>query len=207
LTKESQDATITFEKEVATLTVALRWQQSCHDMTEEATMDLGLLILRVVVGLTLAAHGSQKLFGWFGGHGLAGTGSFLEQLGFRPGKLQAFLSGSAEAGGGLLLAAGLFTPLAAAAVVAVMFVAIVSVGLAKGFFAQNGGFEYPMVLATIATAVAFAGPGSLSLDRALGIPWQGPSWGLAALGAGLLMGAAPLLARKKASAARAQQAA
>src|SRR5580765_1870434 len=97
-------------------------------------MDLGLLILRVVVGLTLAAHGSQKLFGWFGGYGLAGTGSFLEQLGFRPGRVQAFLAGAAEAGGGLLLAAGLFTPLAAAAIVAVMFVAIVSVHWPKGFF-------------------------------------------------------------------------
>ena len=68
-------------------------------------MDIGLLILRVVVGLTLAAHGNQKLFGWFGGHGLAGTGSFMEQLGFRPGKVQAFLAGAAVAGGGLLLAA------------------------------------------------------------------------------------------------------
>jgi putative oxidoreductase len=176
-------------------------------MTEEVDMDLGLLILRVVVGLTLAAHGSQKLFGWFGGHGLAGTGAFLETLGFRPGKLQAFLSGSAEAGGGLLLAAGLFTPLAAATVVAVMFVAAVSVGLAKGFFAQNGGIEYPMVLATVALAMAFTGPGALSLDRALEISWQGASWGFAALGAGILMGAVPLVARQAGRVAQAQKAA
>ena len=170
-------------------------------------MDLGLLILRVVVGLTLAAHGSQKLFGWFGGHGIAGTGSFLEQLGFRPGKVQAFLSGMAEAGGGLLLAAGLFTPLAAAAVVAVMFVAAVSVGLPKGFFAQNGGFEYSMVLAAAALAVAFTGPGAFSLDGVLGIPWQGATWGLAAMGAGLLGGAAPLVARKAGGGAVARKAA
>jgi len=170
-------------------------------------MDLGLLILRVVVGLTLAAHGGQKLFGWFGGHGLAGTGAFLEQLGFRPGKVQAFLSGMAETGGGLLLAAGLFTPLAAAAVVAVMFVAIVSVGLPKGFFVQNGGFEYPMVLAAAAVALAFVGPGELSIDRALGIAGQGMAWGFAALGAGLLMGAAPLVARKAGQAAGARKAA
>jgi putative oxidoreductase len=170
-------------------------------------MDLGLLILRVVVGLTLAAHGSQKLFGWFGGYGLAGTGAFLEQLGFRPGKAQAFLSGAAEAGGGLLLAAGLFTPVAAAAIVSVMFVAIVSVHWTKGFFTQNGGFEFPLALASAAVALAFAGPGALSLDHVLGLSWQGETWGLAALGAGLLMGAAPLLARAKAPAAEAQQAA
>jgi len=170
-------------------------------------MDLGLLLLRAVVGLTLAAHGTQKLFGWFGGYGLAGTGSFLETLGFRPGRLQAFLAGAAEAGGGLLLAAGLFTPLAAAAIVAVMFVAIVSVHMAKGFFVQNGGFEYPLILGTIATAVAFTGPGNLSLDRALGVSWQGASWGLAALAAGILMGAAPLVARKAGQAVQAQKAA
>jgi len=170
-------------------------------------MDLGLLILRVIVGLTLVAHGSQKLFGWFGGNGLAGTGAFLEKLGFRPGKVQAFLSGTAEAGGGLLLAAGLLTPLAAAAVVAVMFVAIVSVGLPKGFFVQNGGFEYPMVLAAAALAVTFIGPGAISLDSVLGIPWQGVSWGLAALGAGLLVGSVPLVARKVGQATEARKAA
>ncbi len=121
-------------------------------------MDLGILVLRLVVGLTLAAHGSQKLFGWFGGHGLAGTGSFLEQLGFRPGRVQAALSGLAEAGGGLLLAAGFATPLAAAAIVAVMLVAVVSVNLAKGFFVQNGGYEYPLVLAASAARGRVRGP-------------------------------------------------
>ncbi|MGH9442700.1 MAG: DoxX family protein [Thermoanaerobaculia bacterium] len=160
-------------------------------------MDLGILILRLVVGLTLAAHGSQKLFGWFGGYGLSGTGAFMEQqLGFRPGRLHAALSGLAEAGGGLLLAAGLFTPLAAAAIVSVMFVAIVSVHLAKGFFTQNGGLEFPLVVASSSVAVAFTGPGAVSFDRVLGIAWQGEAWGIAALVAGLLMGAAPLLARK-----------
>jgi putative oxidoreductase len=170
-------------------------------------MDLGLLILRVVVGLTLAAHGSQKLFGWFGGYGLAGTGSFLEQLGFRPGKAQAFFAGLAEAGGGLLLAAGFLMPVAAATIFSVMFVAVMSVHREKGFFVQNGGLEYPMTLGAVATALAFTGPGAFSFDRALGLFWQGASWGLAALGAGLLMGAAPLFARTKAPAAKAQQAA
>jgi putative oxidoreductase len=195
---KAKDGTMAFEKEVATKQVA---------PSQEVVMDLGLLILRVVVGLTLAAHGSQKLFGWFGGYGLAGTGSFLESLGFRPGKVQAFLSGAAEAGGGLLLAAGLFTPLGAAAIVAVMFVAIVSVQLSKGFFVQNGGFEYPMTLGAVGAAVAFTGPGALSFDRALGIAWQGDAWGFAALVAGLLMAAAPLLARKREQATQAQKAA
>lgn len=170
-------------------------------------MDLGILVLRTVVGLTLAAHGSQKLFGWFGGYGLAGTGSFLEKLGFRPGRVQAVLSGLAETGGGLLLAAGLATPLAAAAIVAVMFVAVVSVSLAKGFFAQNGGYEYPLVLAASAVAVAFAGPGALSLDSALGLFGSGAGWGFASLATGLLLGAGPLVLRRAAAPAREQKAA
>ena len=100
-------------------------------------MSLGLLILRLVVGLSLAAHGTQKLFGWFGGYGLKGTGQFLEQLGFRPGRLQALQAGLAETLGGLFLAAGFLTPAAAAAVVAVMLVAAVSVHLKNGFFAPG----------------------------------------------------------------------
>lgn len=102
-------------------------------------MDLGLLIVRLVIGITLAAHGSQKLLGWFGGGGIAGTGPFFEQLGFRPGRLHAALAGIAETGGGLLLAAGLLTPLAAAAILGVMVVAVGSVHGKKGFFLQNGG--------------------------------------------------------------------
>jgi putative oxidoreductase len=164
-------------------------------------MKLIVLIVRLLIGGLFVGHGTQKLFGWFGGYGLEGTGGFMEQLGFRPGRLHATLSGLAEAGGGLILAAGLFTPVAAAAIVSVMFVAIVSVHFAKGFFAQNGGYEYPLVLATIAVAIAFTGPGAVSLDGALGLSWQGVSWGIAALAAGLLMGAGPLIARKPVPAA------
>src|SRR6266540_6067060 len=101
----------------------------------EVGMNIGLLVLRLVVGLTLAAHGAQKLFGWFGGYGIAGTGQFLEQLGFRPGRLHAAQAGIVEVVGGLFLAAGLLTPAAAAAVVAVMLVAAVSVHVKNGFFA------------------------------------------------------------------------
>ena len=159
-------------------------------------MSFGLLILRLAVGLTLAAHGAQKVFGWFGGYGLAGTGQFFEQLGFRPGRVQAALAGTAELVGGLFLAAGFLTPAAAAAIVAVMLVAAVSVHIKKGFFATNGGYEYTLVLGGAALALAFTGPGAFSLDQALGISWSGDAWGLASLAAGLIGGALPLLARK-----------
>jgi putative oxidoreductase len=170
-------------------------------------MSLGLLILRVVVGLTLAAHAAQKLFGWFGGYGLTGTGQFFEQLGFRPGRLQAALAGGAELVAGLFLAAGFLTPLASAAVIAVMLVAAVSVHLKGGFFASNGGFEYTLILAGAALALAFTGPGTFSIDQALGIAWSGEVWGFAALAAGLVGGAAPLLGRSRPATASAQQAA
>lgn len=159
-------------------------------------MSIGLLILRLVVGLSLAAHGAQKLFGWFGGHGLAGTGKFLEQLGFRPGRAHAVQAGIAEAVGGLFLAAGLLTPFAAAAVVAVMLVAAVSVHVKNGFFAQGGGYEYTLVLGAAALALAFTGPGAVSVDQALGLSWSSALWGPVALAAGLVGGAVPLIARK-----------
>jgi putative oxidoreductase len=158
-------------------------------------MVVGLLLIRFVVGLALAAHGSQKLFGWFGGYGIAGTGQFLEQLGFRPGRLHAALAGSAEVAAGLFLAAGFLTPAAAATIVAVMLVAAVSAHRRNGFFVQNGGFEYPFVLGAIALALAFTGPGDVSLDRALGMSWTGSAWGLAALAVGLIGGSVALLAR------------
>src|ERR1051326_3975018 len=103
----------------------------------------GLLVARLVFGLSLAAHGSQKLFGWFGGYGLAGTGGFFEQLGYRPGKAFAALAGLAEFGGGLFIALGLLGPVGAALTISVMIVAAVTVHLAKGFFASAGGYELP----------------------------------------------------------------
>src|SRR6266545_6485745 len=109
-------------------------------------MSMALLLLRMVVGLTLAAHGSQKLFGWFGGGGVDGTARVMEQLGFVPGRRSAVIAGLAEAGGGVLLALGAATPVAAAVLLAVMMVAIVSVHLRQGFFVMQGGYEYPMVL-------------------------------------------------------------
>ena len=132
-------------------------------------MSAGLLLVRLVLGLGFAAHGSQKLFGWFGGHGLEGTGGFFEGLGFRPGKRFALLAGLGEMGGGLLLALGLFGPAGPALMVTVMIVAAVSVHVRNGFFASSNGIEMPMLYAAGATAIAFAGPGAWSLDAALGL--------------------------------------
>jgi len=163
-------------------------------------MDIGLLVLRLAVGLILAAHGAQKLFGWFGGYGIAGTAGFFESLGFRPGKLQALLAGSAEFFGGLLLAAGLATPLAALLIVSVMLVAIVSVHAGKGLFASKGGYEYNLVLAATAAALAFTGPGAWSIDALAGFATGGWRSGVGAVVLGLAGGAGALLARAPKSA-------
>jgi len=164
---------------------------------EGMVMDFGLFLLRVVVGLTLAAHGSQKLFGWFGGGGVAGTAPVMETLGFVPGKRAAWMAGLAEAGGGLLLALGAATPLASAVVLGVMLVAIVSAHLKNGFFVMNHGYEYPMVLATAALSVAFTGPGRLSIDALAGLHGSGPGWALAALVVGSGGAAIQLAARRR----------
>ncbi len=143
-------------------------------------MDIALLLIRITVGGILAAHGLQKLFGWFGGHGIHGTAGFLESLGFRPGRAYAWLLGGAELLGGLALAAGLLTPLAAAAVAGVMLAAIAAVHWDKGFFAQAGGYEFPWALALVAIALAFSGGGRYSVDQALGWSLDGPEWGITA---------------------------
>lgn len=160
-------------------------------------MDIGLLLIRIVVGLTMAGHGAQKLFGWFGGYGLSGTGGFMESLGFVPGRRAALAAGLAEALGGLLLALGLVTPLAAAAIVAVMLVAVATVHLSKGFFVTAGGYEYNLVLAAAALVLAFTGPGAWSLDALLELGWQGVAWGVGALALGLVGAAGRLLTRQR----------
>jgi putative oxidoreductase len=132
-------------------------------------MDTAFLLVRLVVGLAMAAHGAQKLFGWFGGYGVAGTGGFLEQLGFRPGRMFAVATGLAETGGGLLTALGLFGALGPALIVLIMIVAIVTVHLPKGFWVSNGGYELNATYIAGAVAIAYAGNGAYSLDRALGL--------------------------------------
>lgn len=129
--------------------------------------DLGLLLLRLGAGGVLAAHGAQKLFGWFGGHGIEGTGQFMESVGYAPGKASATAAGLAEAGGGTLLALGLATPAAGAAAAGAMAGAS-AVHAPSGFFNAEGGYEYAATLALAATGLAVAGPGRLSLDHALG---------------------------------------
>lgn len=129
--------------------------------------DLGLLLLRLGTGGVLVAHGTQKLFGWFGGHGLEGIGQFMESVGYAPGKASATASGLAEAGGGTLLALGLATPAAGAAAAGAMAGAS-AVHVPNGFFAQSGGYEYAASLGLTGAALAITGPGRLSLDHALG---------------------------------------
>jgi putative oxidoreductase len=145
----------------------------------------GILLLRVVVGLTLAAHGSQKLLGWFGGHGPRGTAGFFGSLGFRAPLLMALLAGLAELGGALL-ALGFLTPFAALGIAATMLMAIGTVHWQKGFWNSDGGFELPLVMLTVAAAIAATGPGRFSVDRLLG--WDddlsGLWWGLGVLVAG-----------------------
>jgi putative oxidoreductase len=155
-------------------------------------MNLGLLILRIVIGLLFFGHGAQKLFGWFGGHGLSGTGQFFESMGFPQGKRQAFTAGFFEAAGGLLVALGLVTPFAAAALIAVMTVAVIKVHFAKGPWNADGGYEYNAVLVAAVFALAGVGAGKWSLDHALDLNVHGTGWALAALGAGILGGLLPL---------------
>ncbi|MBT8764871.1 DoxX family protein [Pseudomonas boanensis] len=127
----------------------------------------GITLLRIITGLTFAAHGSQKLFGMFGGYGLAGTGQWMETIGLTPGYLMALMAGSAEFFGGLALVVGLLVRPAAAALVVAMVVAIFSVHWASGFFITNGGYEYAMILGLISATLLIEGAGKLSLDRNL----------------------------------------
>jgi putative oxidoreductase len=156
-------------------------------------MAFGLLVIRALIGLLLFAHGTQKLFGWFGGHGLDGTGGFFEAVGHRPGRRMAALAGASEAGGGALLVLGLLTPLGVAMVIGVMTVAAVSVHGDKGLWATNGGYELPLTNAVVAAGIGFTGAGSFSVDHGLGLGLSG-WWGLLAVLVGLV-GASIQLAR------------
>ncbi|MFF8908657.1 DoxX family membrane protein [Streptomyces olivaceoviridis] len=145
--------------------------------------DCGLLLLRLTFGLFMAAHGAQKVFGLFGGGGLTATGKAFESLGYRPGKLFAVIGGLSELLGGLGLALGLLTPLAAAALIGVMINAMVTVTAAHGLWDTYGGVEYNVAIAVAALAVAAIGPGRLAADRFL--PWGRGGWTEAAVALGL----------------------
>jgi putative oxidoreductase len=124
----------------------------------------GALILRVSIGLVFLAHGAQKLFGWFGGHGLAGTGQFFDSVGLQPGLVLALLAGATEFFGGLALVAGLLVRPAAAALAFAMAVAAFAVHWDKGFFVTNGGYEYALTLAVASLSLLASGGGRYSLD-------------------------------------------
>ncbi len=156
-------------------------------------MKLGITVLRTVVGALFFGHGTQKLFGWFGGRGPEGTGKAFENLGLKPGVKQARAAGAAEAGGGALLALGLFTPAAAAVIIGVMSTAIRIVHFKNGPWATDSGYEYPLALIATMVALADIGPGELSLDHALGTEVKGPLVALLALTAGV--GGAAIMTR------------
>jgi len=149
-------------------------------------MKIWRLLLRLVVGVLFVGHGTQKLFGWFDGHGLDATADGFDQMGLKPGKANAIAAGVGEAGGGALLAVGLLTPLAAANITATMLMAIYRVHLKNGPWITKGGYEYNLVLILAALALVEAGPGALSLDAAMGRELKGAGWALAAAAAGAL---------------------
>jgi putative oxidoreductase len=138
-------------------------------------VEYGILLIRVIVGLAFAGHGAQKLFGWFGGGGPTGTAAFFGSLGFRAPAAMAIMAGLSELGGGLLLATGLLTPLAALVLSVVMLNAIATVQWKRGFL---GGWELDATFMAVALAVTMTGPGRLSIDHAIG--WAeditGPEW-------------------------------
>jgi putative oxidoreductase len=137
------------------------------------SLSLGLLILRVVVGLTIAAHGVQKLFGWFEGPGFSKLAQGFEKQGFKPAWLWVSFVILGEVGGGLSLALGFLTPLGAAGIFGAMFMAMFKTHWKNGFFNGKRGYEYNLVLMAASVAIGLAGPGNYSLDTLLGIPLPG----------------------------------
>jgi putative oxidoreductase len=171
-------------------------------VTDAATLGTGLLVARLIFGVLMVAHGGQKLFGWLGGYGLAGTAGFFEQLGFRPGRLFVVTASLSEVVSGILIALGLFGPVGPALLLPVMIVAAVSVHWKGGLFAATNGIEVPLLYATGAVALAFTGYGLFSLDSVLGIGhiWT-PALKVAVLAVGVVGGVVNLLARRPARAA------
>lgn len=153
------------------------------------TLSVGLLLARVVFGLVMAAHGTQKLFGWFGGYGLHKTGEFFVGLGFRPGRTFAAAASLAEITSGLLVALGFLGPIGPALMISVMIVAMITVHWEHGLFASDNGIEVPLLYIAAAVGFAFTGYGLYSLDASLGIAdrWTPALTGIV-LGGGVLGG-------------------
>lgn len=164
-------------------------------------MDIALLLVRLIVGLAIARHGTEKLFGWFGGYGLAGSAGFFEQLGYRPGQLFVIAAAGAEIGGGALTVLGLGGPLGPALIVMVMLVAIFSVHISKGFAAANGGYELNALYIAAALAPAFE-LGAYSLDRVFGLATQATATVWTTLAIAVVLAGLNLLARRPAPASQ-----
>jgi putative oxidoreductase len=156
-------------------------------------MAVGLLLLRLVVGVIFLGHGTQKLLGWFGGGGPAGTEGFLGTLGYRPARTWAFVLGTVETLAGLLLVLGFLTPFACVAVIGVMTNAILAVHAPKGFWNTAGGYEFPLTLLAAASAFGFIGPGRISVDKAFGLVLRGSVTGIVVMLVGILGGVAVFL--------------
>ncbi|MFC4801532.1 DoxX family protein [Neobacillus sp. GCM10023253] len=130
-------------------------------------LNIGLLIIRLVIGLLFVGHGAQKLFGWFGGYGPKGTGGWFESIGIKPGVTMAILAGLAELIGGLLFASGFLTPLAGILIAGTMAMAIIKVHAPNGLWATANGYEFNLTLLAVAIGVALIGPGQYALDAFL----------------------------------------
>ncbi|MEV7890602.1 DoxX family protein [Streptomyces sp. NPDC002817] len=165
-------------------------------------MSLGLLLLRLLLAALLFGHGTQKLFGWFGGAGRAGTAAVFDRWGFVPSRSMVLVAGAAELTGAVSAAAGLLTPGGCAVIVGTMAVAAAATA-PNGFWAQQGGCEVPFSYGALAAVLAFTGPGAWSLDHALGLTeLDGYAWGCAAMALGLATAAVPLTARSRVLRAR-----
>lgn len=162
-------------------------------------MRVARLGARLIIGGLFVGHGTQKLAGWFGGPGLAGTEGMMESLELHPPRAQALAAGLTETAGGALLAAGLATPLASASLVGTMITAIRKVHWSKGPWNTGGGYEYNLVLIAALLALTEGGPGELSLDAALGMHLEGTRWSLAALTLGAAASSAAVVVGRRTS--------
>lgn len=127
-------------------------------------ISVGILLMRLVIGIAFIGHGAQKLFGWFGGYGPKGTGGWMESIGIKPGVTMAVLAGVLELVGGFMFAVGFLTPVAAVLIVATMLGAIIKVHAPNGFWSTSNGIEFPLTVLMVAVGIALTGPGSISLD-------------------------------------------